>query len=30
MTEPRPLITILDDQREIRDMLSGALNDAGI
>jgi DNA-binding response OmpR family regulator len=29
MTEPRPLITILDDQREIRDMLSVALNDAG-
>jgi DNA-binding response OmpR family regulator len=29
MTEPRPLITILDDQREIRDMLSVALEDAG-
>ena len=29
MTDPRPLITILDDSREIRDMLSVALDDAG-
>jgi DNA-binding response OmpR family regulator len=29
MTDPRPLVTILDDSREIRDMLSVALNDAG-
>ena len=29
MTEQRPLITILDDSREIRDMLSHALEEAG-